>query len=331
MAPRRATQPRESRGVLRPPHPAARLKRAPRRQRGQLRHGARNRQQLLFLERRRRRQQPLCIRMPRPPQHLRRWPLFGPAQTQRFSTGITNLSAVCVAEKPTTFISFKPHFRPAARTSFSVICFCPLGYTIHSPAAPFNPFASFATCDKSLELSAAKKIHSASTSAPGPAFPLLLPVTLTFFVTERSSPRKSASKSPTKETAAFGLMPNFSNRVLGCRIFSHHFVALAPSWNIAGPSAVSSRNSPSAALADFKSANASLSRKVPSSLRKITSAVSSSALPRAFCFPNRTTQTTSFPTKTPENSPAKSPAKSAAKSGAKSPAKFFTPFARRQM
>src|SRR5712672_1121489 len=247
MPRRRATQRRHSRRAFAPAQPAARLKGAARRQRAQSRHRARNRQQLLLLERRRSRQQSLCIRMPRPPQHLRRQPLFGTAQTQRFSTGITNFSAVCVGEKPTTFISFSPPLRPAARTSFSVICFCPFGYTIHSAAAPFNPFASFATCDKSLELSAEKKIHSASTPAPGPAFPLLSPPTFTFFVTERSSPRKSASKSPTKETAAFTLMPNFSNRVLGCRIFSHHFAALAPSWNTAGPSAVSSRSSPSAA------------------------------------------------------------------------------------
>src|SRR5712672_2249761 len=194
MPRRRATQRRHSRRAFAPAQPAARLKGAARRQRAQSRHRARNRQQLLLLQRRRSRQQSLCIRMPRPPQHLRRRPLFGPAQTQRFSTGITNFSAVRVGEKPTTFISFNPYLRPAARTSFSVICFCPFGYTIHSPTAPFKLFTSFATCDKSLELSAEKKIHSASTPAPGPAFPLPSPATFTFFVTERSSPRKSASK-----------------------------------------------------------------------------------------------------------------------------------------
>src|ERR1700704_2063634 len=76
-------------------------------------------------ERRRSRQQSLCIRT-----HLSTTHFYdasfnqSTAQTQRFSTGITNFSAVCVGEKPTTFVSFKPHFRPAARTSFSVICFC---------------------------------------------------------------------------------------------------------------------------------------------------------------------------------------------------------------
>src|SRR4029077_12442410 len=135
----------------------------------------------------------------------------GRERIQRFSTGITNFSAVCVGEKPTTFISFSPHLRPAARTSFSVICFWPLGYTIHNAAAPFRLLASLATCGRSLEVSADKKIHSAS----GAGFPLLVPVMLRFFVTGRSSPRKSESKSPIKETAAFGLMPNFSSRVLG--------------------------------------------------------------------------------------------------------------------
>ena len=33
------------------------------------------------------------------------------------------ISAVCVAQKPTTFTSFKPALRPAASTSFSVMCF----------------------------------------------------------------------------------------------------------------------------------------------------------------------------------------------------------------
>src|SRR5713101_7079360 len=198
-------------------------------------------------------------------------------------------------------MSFRPHWRPAARTPFSVICFWPFGYTTHNAVAPFRLFASLATCDKSLEVSAEKKIHSAF----GAALPLVR-----FFVTERSSVRKSESKSPTKETAAFGLTPNFSSRVLGWRIFSHHFAAFAPNWNIAGPSAVSRRSSPSLALADFKSAKGNLRRKAASSLRKSTSEVSSSALPRAFCFPNFTTQITSFPTKSPENSPAKSLAES---------------------
>src|SRR6266852_2960322 len=198
-------------------------------------------------------------------------------------------------------MSFRPHWRPAARTSFSVISFWPFGYTTHNAAVPFRLFASLATCDRSLEVLAERKIHSAS----GPAFPLVR-----FLVTESSSARKSESKFPIKETAAFGLMPSFSSRVLGWRIFSHHFAAFAPSWNIAGPSAVSRRSSPSPALADFKPEKGSLRRKAPSSLRKITSEVSSSALPRAFCFPNFTTQITSFPTKSPENSPAKSLAES---------------------
>src|SRR5260370_18694528 len=128
------------------------------------------------------------------------------AAAQRLSTGITNFRAVCVGEKPTTFTSFSPDLRPAARTSFSVICFWPLGYTIHNAAAPFRLFANLETWDSSLEESAAKKIHS----APAATFPLL-----TFAVRERSSARKSAAKLPTKETAAFGLMPNFSSRVLG--------------------------------------------------------------------------------------------------------------------
>ena len=46
---------------------------------------------------------------------------------QRFSRGMTNFSAVWVGEKLTIFISFRPDLRPAARTSFSVICFWPLG------------------------------------------------------------------------------------------------------------------------------------------------------------------------------------------------------------
>jgi hypothetical protein len=46
---------------------------------------------------------------------------------QRFSRGITNFSAVCVGEKPTTFTSFSPDLRPAAITSFSMICLWPLG------------------------------------------------------------------------------------------------------------------------------------------------------------------------------------------------------------
>ena len=45
----------------------------------------------------------------------------------RLVSGRTNFRAVCVPEKPTTFTSFKPVFRPAAITSFSVIVFCPLG------------------------------------------------------------------------------------------------------------------------------------------------------------------------------------------------------------
>lgn len=41
----------------------------------------------------------------------------------RRSVGMTNLRAVWVGEKPTTLTSFKPNFRPAASTLFSVICF----------------------------------------------------------------------------------------------------------------------------------------------------------------------------------------------------------------
>ncbi len=50
-----------------------------------------------------------------------------PDIAQRLLTGITNFSAVWVGEKPTTFTSFRPVLRPAARTSFSVMCFWPLG------------------------------------------------------------------------------------------------------------------------------------------------------------------------------------------------------------
>jgi len=45
----------------------------------------------------------------------------------RLVSGRANFSAVCVAEKPTTFTSFSPAFRPAAITSFSVMVFWPLG------------------------------------------------------------------------------------------------------------------------------------------------------------------------------------------------------------
>ena len=45
----------------------------------------------------------------------------------RLASGRTNFNAVCVGEKPTTFTSFSPAFRPAAITSFSVMVFWPLG------------------------------------------------------------------------------------------------------------------------------------------------------------------------------------------------------------
>src|SRR5258708_34598794 len=89
------------------------------------------------------------------------------AAAQRLSTGITNFRAVCVGEKPTTFTSFSPDLRPAARTSFSVICFWPLGYTIHNAAAPLRLFAILETWDGSSAESEAKKIHS-DAAAPFP-------------------------------------------------------------------------------------------------------------------------------------------------------------------
>src|SRR5438445_13486753 len=76
--------------------------------------------------------------------------------------GMTNFSAVCVAEKPTTFTSLRPILRPAARTSFSVICFWPLGYTIQRAAAPFIAFEIFASAPRPCFESAARKTHSES-------------------------------------------------------------------------------------------------------------------------------------------------------------------------
>src|SRR5437879_2894346 len=124
----------------------------------------------------------------------------GAATDQRFSIGITNFRPVWVGEKPTTFTSFSPDLRPAASTSFSVISFWPFGQTIHNAAAPLRLFANLDICDKSLDESAAKKIHSVSAAT----FPLV-----TFLVAECSSAIKSASKLPIKDTAVFGLIPNF--------------------------------------------------------------------------------------------------------------------------
>src|SRR6266566_1519871 len=76
--------------------------------------------------------------------------------------GMTNFSAVCVAEKPTTFTSFRPVLRPATRTSFSVMCGWPLGYTIQRAAAPRMAFAIFDKAAKSSFESAAKNMHSVS-------------------------------------------------------------------------------------------------------------------------------------------------------------------------
>src|SRR6202790_4837972 len=45
----------------------------------------------------------------------------------RRSTGFTNFNPVCVAEKPTTFTSFKFALRHAATTSFSLRCLLPFG------------------------------------------------------------------------------------------------------------------------------------------------------------------------------------------------------------
>src|ERR1039458_6670275 len=45
----------------------------------------------------------------------------------RSETGITNFSAVCVEENPTTLISFNPAFRPAVNTSISRITCTPFG------------------------------------------------------------------------------------------------------------------------------------------------------------------------------------------------------------
>src|SRR5438445_13568277 len=54
--------------------------------------------------------------------------------------GMTNFSAVCVGEKPTTLTSFKPASRPAARTSISVMCFVRFGYMIQSAGSPLFAF-----------------------------------------------------------------------------------------------------------------------------------------------------------------------------------------------
>jgi len=85
-------------------------------------------------------------------------------RTHLSETGITNFRAVWVLEKPTTFTSFKFALRPAAITSFSVMCFWPLGKTIQRAVAPFIDFEILDSALKVSFESTAKKIHSDSVA-----------------------------------------------------------------------------------------------------------------------------------------------------------------------
>src|ERR1017187_3629116 len=110
-------------------------------------------------------------------------------------------------------------------------------------------------------------------------------------VTSRVRPSRS-TLTPTYETRIPGLISSLSPSVGGLRILCAHLSACAPSVKSAVPTGDVTCSTPSAASSDWMLRNGIDKRKSP---RKMSSPVSSSALPIDTLPPKRTSQLASSP------------------------------------